>query len=166
MNDAQHISFMQEALIEAKLAFDKGEVPIGAIIVHDGKIIARAHNHTENDQDPLSHAEILAIHKASSYLASRRLNNCTMYVTLEPCIMCAGAIVLARIPELYIACKDPKTGAVSSLYELLSDTRLNHQCSMHYGLLEEDSSILLKTFFRQLRNGDIKKTVSSRFEHE
>lgn len=162
MNDEVLISFMQEAYKEAQIAYELGEVPIGAVIVHDQKIIAKAHNLTEKEQNPLFHAELLAIQEAASYLQSRRLNNCSLFVTLEPCAMCAGAIILARIPNVYIACKDPKSGAVSSLYALLTDKRLNHQCTVHFGLLEKESSLLLQSFFRELRKGDISKTQMSR----
>ncbi len=162
MNDQLRISFMQEALNEAKKAYDLGEVPIGAVIVHDDKIIAKAHNLTEREQNPLFHAELLVIQEASAKLKSRRLHDCSLYVTLEPCSMCAGAIILARIPNVYIACKDAKSGAVSSLYELLTDTRLNHRCMIHFGTLELECSSLIQSFFKDLRKGDIIKTQSTK----
>lgn len=162
MNDQLRISFMQQALHEAQKAYEIGEVPIGAVIVHDGKIISKAHNLTEREQNPLFHAELLAIQEASTKLNSRRLHDCSLFVTLEPCSMCAGAIILARIPNVYIACKDSKSGAVTSLYELLTDSRLNHRCSIHFGTLEDESSRLLQSFFRDLRKGDIVKTQSTR----
>lgn len=166
MIDSEHTLFMQEALLEASLAFEEGEVPIGAVIVHEGNIIARAHNKTEALQNPISHAEIHVIEQAAALLHTRRLSDCTLYVTLEPCAMCAGAIVLSRIPNVYIGCVDEKTGAVSSLFQLLNDSRLNHQCQVHIGLLEQESSQILRSFFRNLRDGKMSKTIHSRASNE
>src|SRR3989338_495283 len=119
-----HIHFMREALKEAIKAFDKGEVPVGAVIVHDKKIIARAHNQTELLKDPTAHAEMLAITQATSVLENARLEKTTMYVTMEPCAMCAGALVLARCPELYFGAWDPKAGACGTLFNIANDDRL------------------------------------------
>ncbi len=140
------------AIEEAKKAAEIGEVPVGAVIVHDGEIIAKAYNLREVNKSCLAHAEILAIDSASKYLGGWRLQNCDMYVTLEPCLMCAGAIYQARIKNLYFGARDPKAGAVKSLYEVLSDDRLNHQVNVESGLCEDTCSQLLKDFFVKLRN--------------
>ena len=142
---------MGEALKEAKKAFEKEEAPVGAVIVKDGKIIARGHNQRENLGDPTAHAEILAIREASAKLGRWRLSDCDIYVTLEPCSMCAGAIVLARIHRLIFGTKDPKAGAVGSLMNLLNDQRLNHQVEVKNGILTEECSVLLKNFFASRR---------------
>ena len=165
IND-KHTAFMLEAINEAKKAYALGEVPIGAVIVRNGEILSRAHNQTEKDQNPLGHAEILAIERATKKLGTRRLQDCTLYVTLEPCAMCSGAIVLSRIPIVYFSSVDPKSGAVESLYGILSDKRLNHECEIHQGLLENESSMLLKDFFVQLRNGSIEKTIMMKSNDE
>ncbi len=142
---------MQLALNEAKLAFDKDEVPVGAILVKDGKVVAKAHNLREKTQQCASHAEILAIGAANSQFNSWRLVDCELYVTLEPCLMCAGAIQNARLKKVYYACKDPKAGALGSLYEIHKDTRLNHRFEVEVGTCEEEASFLLKSFFAQRR---------------
>ena len=141
---------MQEALKEAKKAFDKDEVPVGAVVVLDDKIIARAHNLREIKQDFSKHAEFMAMQKASKKIGSWRLEKCKIYVTLEPCPMCAGAMVQSRVESVYYGAKDPKTGAVESVIKLL-DERFNHQIFYHGGLLGEESSLLLKRFFKKLR---------------
>ncbi len=143
--------YMLEALKEANAAAAEGEVPIGAVIVRDGEIIARAHNRTEQDKDPTAHAEILAIREAAARLGGWRLPGCSMYVTVEPCSMCAGAIVWSRIERLYIGAMDPKAGACGSLYNIPSDSRLNHNVEIETGLMGEECSRLMKDFFRKLR---------------
>lgn len=148
-NTAQH--FMAEALDLAREAAEAGEVPVGAVIVRDGKIIGRAGNRTEAQKDPTAHAEMLAIRQALEAVGGWRLTGCDMYVTLEPCAMCAGAIVHARIRNLYIGTEDPKTGACGSVLDITGDTRLNHQPHVERGILREECSDLLKCFFRQLR---------------
>lgn len=143
--------FMKEALKEAKKAYDKLEVPVGAVIVKDGKIIARAHNLKETKYDTTNHAEILAIQKASKKLKSWRLIDCEMYVTLEPCSMCAGAIINSRIKKIYIGANDEKTGAVGSVLNLFEDYKFNHKVEFEKGLLKEECENMLKDFFKKLR---------------
>ena len=143
--------FMKEALKEAEKAYKKLEVPVGAIIVKDGKIIARAHNQKESKTDTTKHAEILAIQKASKKLKSWRLIDCEMYVTLEPCTMCAGAIIHSRIKKVYIGAMDEKTGAVGSVLNLFEDYKFNHKPEVEKGILKEDCESLLKQFFKELR---------------
>ncbi|MBI2266212.1 MAG: nucleoside deaminase [Armatimonadetes bacterium] len=142
---------MEEAFLEARLAFAAGEVPVGAVMVHQGKIIGRGHNLRESTQDPLAHAEIIAIREASRYLHTWRFAEVTAYVTLEPCLMCAGAFVQARISRLVYGAEDPKAGAIRSLYQVAGDPRLNHQISVTSGVLEEPCSEILKEFFRSRR---------------
>ena len=143
--------FMKEALKEAKKAYNKLEVPVGAVIVKDGKIIARAYNQKESKTDTTKHAEILAIQKASKKLKSWRLIDCEMYVTLEPCTMCAGAIIHSRIKKVYIGAMDEKTGAVGSVLNLFEDYKFNHKPEVEKGILKEDCESLLKQFFKELR---------------
>ena len=143
--------FMKEALKEAKKAYDKLEVPVGAIIVKDGKIIARAHNLKETKFDATNHAEIIAIQKASKKLKSWRLIDCEMYVTLEPCSMCAGAIINSRIKKVYIGANDEKTGAVGSVLNLFEDYKFNHNVESEKGILKEECENILKDFFKNLR---------------
>lgn len=143
--------FMKEALKEAKKAYDKLEVPVGCVIVKDGKIISRAHNLKETKFDTTKHAEILAIQKASKKLKSWRLIDCEMYVTLEPCTMCAGAIIHSRIKKVYIGAMDEKTGAVGSVLNLFEDYKFNHKPEVEKGILKEDCESLLKQFFKELR---------------
>jgi len=144
--------FMRQALIEAQKAADAGEVPVGAVIVHAGQVIGRGHNQRESLQDPTAHAEMIAITAAAEFLRSWRLVGCTLYVTLEPCLMCAGAIVLARIDRLVYGAADPKAGACGSLYNVPQDPRLNHRVAVTAGVLAGESQELLKEFFRRLRN--------------
>jgi len=146
-----HEQWMRIALQEAKKAFEENEVPIGAIIVYEGKIIGKGYNQTEKLQDPTAHAEMIAITAAANYLRSRRLENCTLYVTLEPCPMCAGAIVNARIPTLVFGSYDPKAGACGTLYNLVEDRRLNHTLHVIGGVCDSDSEELLKGFFGRIR---------------
>ena len=149
-NKAQE-KFMKEALKVAKKAYDKLEVPVGAVIVKDGKVIARAHNVKEEKKDTTKHAEILAISKASKKLESWRLIDCDMYVTLEPCSMCAGALINARIKKVYIGTMDKKTGACGSVFNLLKDYTFNHKVEVETGILQEDCEGMLKSFFQELR---------------
>lgn len=142
---------MQLAIKEAKIAEQNGDVPIGAIIVYENQIIGRAYNQREQLQDPTAHAEIIALTQAAAFLESWRLHGCTIYVTLEPCTMCAGALVLARIDRLVYGCDDPKTGAVKSLYNIVTDERLNHIIDVTSGVLAEECSDLLQQFFQRRR---------------
>ena len=149
--------FMKEALKEAKKAYDKLEVPVGCVIVKDGKIIARAHNLKETKKDTTKHAEILAIQKASKKIDAWRLLDCDMYVTLEPCSMCAGAIINSRIRNLYIGTMDKKTGAVGSVLNLFEDFTFNHKVvveTVETGILQEQCEKILKDFFKELRKRD------------
>ena len=143
--------YMKQALKEAEKAYKKLEVPVGAVIVKDGKIIARAHNQKETKFDTTKHAEILAIQKASKKLKSWRLIDCEMYVTLEPCTMCAGAIINSRIKKIYIGASDEKTGAVGSVLNLFDDYKFNHKPEYEKGILEQECSEILKRFFKDLR---------------
>lgn len=143
--------FMEEALREAKKAAAMGEIPVGAVIVKDGEIIARGHNRTETDKDPTAHAEMIAIRGAAKALGGWRLPGCAMYVTLEPCSMCAGAIVWSRIERLIVGTKDPKAGACGSVFNIVEDPRLNHRVAVETGCMQEECADLLKRFFRELR---------------
>ncbi|MGK2945333.1 MAG: tRNA adenosine(34) deaminase TadA [Desulfuromonadales bacterium] len=149
----QDQDFMQAALDEAAVARNLGEVPIGAVIVLDGEIVARGHNLRETSNDPTSHAEMVAIRQAAGHIGHWRLLETTLYVTLEPCVMCMGAIILARIPRLVYACRDPRAGAVGSIYDFARDERFNHKVEVSEGVLGEECSELLSSFFRQLRAG-------------
>lgn len=142
---------MKEALIEARKAFELGEVPIGAVIVKDGQVIARGHNLTETAKDPTAHAEMIAIRQAAEVLGGWRLPGCSMYVTVEPCSMCAGAMVWSRIENLYIGAMDPKAGACGSVFNIAEEDRLNHRIHVERGILEDECSNIMKEFFRQLR---------------
>lgn len=143
--------YMGIALEEAQKAFEKGEVPVGAIVVKDECVIGRGHNLVESAKDPTAHAEVLAIRQAAQILGGWRLAGCDLYVTVEPCAMCAGAIVLARISGLYVGTPDPKTGACFSLNQLVTDPRLNHRVELFTGILEEECAQLMRQFFRRLR---------------
>ena len=149
--------FMQEALKEAKKAYDKLEVPVGAVIVKDGKIIARAHNLKETKKDTTKHAEILAIQRASKKIGAWRLLDCEMYITLEPCSMCAGDIINSRIKKIYIGANDEKTGAAGSVFSLFEDYKFNHKVEVEKGILKEDCENILKDFFKELRKIKSKK---------
>lgn len=146
-----HADFMKEALMEAKKAEAIGEVPIGAVIVKDGEIIARGHNLRETHQDPTAHAELIAIQHAAKQLGTWRLIDCTLYVTLEPCPMCAGSIILSRISTVVYGTQDPKAGCAGTLMNLLQDSRFNHQTELITGILQEECSTILSNFFRTLR---------------
>ena len=150
---------MAEALAEARRALDVGEVPVGAVAVHRGQVIARGHNLRERLGDPTAHAEILVLRQAAARLGGWRLEGVTLYVTLEPCPMCAGAIVLARIPRLVYGAPDPKAGAAGSLMNLVQHDRLNHRVELRAGVLAEASAALLRGFFRQLRQPAAGATV-------
>ena len=155
MGEKEHI--MKEALKEAKKAYKKLEIPVGAVIVKDGEIIARGHNVKEEKKDTTKHAEIIAIQKASKKLDNWRLNDCEMYVTLEPCPMCAGAIIQSRIKKVYIGTMDEKTGACGSVLNLFKDYKFNHRVDLEAGLLKENCEEMLKSFFVELRK--IKKNM-------
>lgn len=148
---ATDIDFMKVALMEAESALSEGEVPVGAVMVIDGRIISRSHNKKESLFDPTAHAEVLVIREGASIISKWRLNQATLYVTKEPCVMCAGAMINARIRRLVFGCCDNKGGAVGSLYHVLSDTRLNHQVEVISGILEAECRDLLKRFFGDLR---------------
>jgi tRNA(adenine34) deaminase len=146
-------AWMREAIAEAQKALAADEVPIGAVVVHEpsGKIIGRGHNRRENDHDPTAHAEIIALREAAHTIGHWRLLDCVLVVTLEPCPMCAGAAVNARIPKLIYGCADPKAGAVRTLFRLCEDERLNHRVSVEQGVLAEECAELLRGFFRAQR---------------
>ncbi|MBU4484083.1 tRNA adenosine(34) deaminase TadA [bacterium] len=146
-----HEYFMQEAIEEAKKAAAIKEVPIGAVAVVDGEIVARAHNLRETTQDPFGHAESLLIKELAQKYNFWRLENVTIYVTCEPCIMCMGAMLQSRIQKIVYGCRDPKAGACGSLYDLSNDTRLNHQIEVVSGVLEKECGLLLSNFFKTLR---------------
>ena len=143
--------YMKEALKQAKKAYALGEVPIGCVIVHEGKIIGRGYNRRNTDKNTLAHAENTAINKASKVIGDWRLEECTLYVTLEPCQMCAGAIVQARLPEVVMGCMNPKAGCAGSILNILEMPQFNHQVRVTRGILEADCSQMLKTFFEELR---------------
>ena len=145
------IKYMQMALAEARKAYQRAEVPIGAVVVCNDQVVGRGFNLREQTQDPTSHAEMIALREAAANEDSWRLEDCQLYVTLEPCPMCAGAILQSRIKRLVYGASDPKAGAVRSLYQLLDDNRFNHQVEVEAGVLEKESAQLLKDFFRELR---------------
>jgi tRNA(adenine34) deaminase len=151
LNGTIHELFMQKALDEARLAFAEEEVPIGAIVVHQDRVIGSAHNQREQLRDPTAHAEMIAITQAAEARRSWRLEGCTLYVTLEPCPMCAGAILQARIPAVVYVATDPKAGAVHTLYRLLEDERLNHRAMIVSGVLAEPCGQILTEFFQRQR---------------
>ena len=151
VEEASPEHYMSLAIAAAHEAERLGDVPIGCVIVHDGKVIATAHNRRELDQDPLAHAELLALHTAAKAMGSWRLENCALYVTLEPCPMCAGAIILSRVADVYYGASDPKAGCCGSLMNLLADTRFNHQPKLVPGLLAEECGDLLTSFFKGIR---------------
>jgi tRNA(adenine34) deaminase len=149
--------WMEHALREAEQAYKRKEVPIGAIVVHNSRIIGRGYNQIESLQDPTAHAEMIAITAAASQLGNRRLEKCAMYVTLEPCPMCAGAIVLARLPLLVFGAPDPKAGACGTLYNIVQDDKLNHRVELRSGVLEEKCTGMLKDFFTKVRANGVGK---------
>jgi tRNA(adenine34) deaminase len=149
-----HEYYMRQAIAEAKKAFEKDEVPVGAIIVYNSRVIAKAHNQREMLLDPTAHAEMIAITQASAYLQNWRLSDTTVYITLEPCTMCAGALVQARVKNLVYGAKDEKQGACESTVNLVNDPRFNHRMNVISGVLEDECSLLLKQFFLEKRRGD------------
>lgn len=151
MEILSHEKWMEIALQEARLAFAEGEVPVGAVLVRNGELVARNHNRREKNNSATAHAEILVIEEGNRQLGAWRLSECTLYVTLEPCVMCAGAMVNSRVSTVVYGCRDPKAGAVESLYQVLSDSRLNHRPEVVGGIMAETSSQLLKEFFQRLR---------------
>ncbi|MFA4918801.1 MAG: tRNA adenosine(34) deaminase TadA [Thermodesulfovibrionales bacterium] len=151
MTSERDIYFMKLALEEAMLAFDKGEVPVGAVLVREGNVIAKAHNTRETSNDPAGHAETLALRAGAQAIDNWRLTDAVLYVTKEPCIMCAGTMVNSRLGRLVYGCKDEKGGAVDSLYNLLADKRLNHQVEVKSGVLTEECAEILQRFFRLRR---------------
>ena len=151
MRAVSPVAAMQQALAEAQAALEHDDVPVGAVVVHRDVVIAARHNERELQNDPVAHAEVLALRDAAAKLGQWRLDECTMYVTLEPCAMCAGAMVNARLGQLVYAATDPKAGAARSVYELLDGDRLNHRVEIASGLLAEESGELLRAFFRARR---------------
>jgi len=145
-------NYMEKAIGEAKKAFDEGEIPIGCVIVHEEKVIAAAHNTKQNKNNSLHHAEMLAMDSAMEVLNTKYLNECTMYLTIEPCAMCAGAMVNCRLKKLVFGAREPKTGCAGSNYNLLNDTRFNHRVEIEEGVMEEECAQLMKEFFRLRRN--------------
>ncbi|OGX36116.1 MAG: tRNA-specific adenosine deaminase [Omnitrophica WOR_2 bacterium RIFCSPLOWO2_02_FULL_50_19] len=143
--------YMSEALKQAYEAFENDEVPVGAVIVHNGRIIARAHNQIEMLRDPTAHAEMIAITQAAASLGSERLLGCSIYATIEPCPMCAGALVLARVKRVYYGAKDPKTGACGSVFNIVNSKKLNHRIKITGGILAKDCGSLLTEFFKKKR---------------
>lgn len=152
-----HENYMKLAIEEAKKAWEMDEVPIGAIVVYKGEVIGRGHNLRENDQDPIAHAEMIAIQEAAKYMKSWRLEETTLYATLEPCVMCSGAIVMSRIPHVVYGATDPKGGCSGSLMNLIEDTRFNHRATVERGILEQECGEMLRTFFREKRS--LKKQI-------
>ncbi len=152
MKQADDLRFMAEAIKQAEEAEKAGEVPIGAVIIKDGEVLAAERNRREELNDATAHAEILLIRQAGEKLGGWRLSECTLYVTLEPCPMCAGALVLARLHRLVFGAPDPKAGAVVSLYDLVRDSRLNHSLKVSGGVMQEQCAALLRDFFRQRRD--------------
>jgi tRNA(adenine34) deaminase len=146
--------FMKEALREAQKAYEKGEVPVGAVAVYKNQIIGRGHNQTEQLQDPTAHAEILAITAAANALSSWRLNDVEMYTTIEPCTMCAGALVLARVKRIIFGARDEKFGGCGSVFNIVSEKRLNHQIEITAGVMENEAASLMISFFKKKRNKD------------
>jgi len=145
------VYWMSRALEHARAAASRGEVPVGSVIVRSGHVLGEGHNRTITDSDPSAHAEVVAIRQAAAAIGDWRLIDCTLYVTLEPCAMCAGAIVLARVPRVVYGARDPKAGMVDSLGNMLRDARLNHRCEVAEGVLAAESAELLRTFFRERR---------------
>ena len=144
--------FMKAAIEQAKIAEENGDVPIGAVVVYKNQIIAKAYNQRQQLNDPTAHAEIIALTQAAAFVQNWRLNGCAMYVTLEPCPMCAGALVLARLDRLVYGCDDPKSGACGSIYNIVADERLNHRLQVTAGVLAEDCGAQLQSFFQKRRN--------------
>ncbi|MCF6270950.1 MAG: tRNA adenosine(34) deaminase TadA [Melioribacteraceae bacterium] len=150
--DENKYKFMFEALKLAEIAYEEDEVPIGAVVVKDNRIIGRGYNQVERLNDPTAHAEILAITSAANTLESKQLNECDLYVTVEPCVMCTGAITLSKIENLYFAAYEPKTGACGSLYNIPEENKLNHKVNIYSGIYELEATSILKNYFRIKRN--------------
>ncbi|MCA8916140.1 MAG: tRNA adenosine(34) deaminase TadA [Planctomycetes bacterium] len=148
---------MRVALQEALAAYEKGEVPVGAVVVHESRIVGRGHNLRETLNDPTAHAEMIALTAAAEQRDAWRLEDCTLYVTLEPCPMCAGAIVNARVKRVVFGASDPKAGACGTLFNLVQDARLNHRADLESGVLGEEAGDILRSFFRECREGTIKR---------
>lgn len=159
---SNHEKFMKEAIRQAKKAYALEEVPIGCVIVYEGKIIARGYNRRNTDKNTLSHAELIAIRKAAKKLGDWRLEECTMYITLEPCQMCAGAMMQARLTNAVIGCMNPKAGCAGSVLNILEMDGFNHKVHVERGVLEEECSQMLSQFFKELREKK-KKKMSARF---
>jgi tRNA(adenine34) deaminase len=151
MENSSDEQWMREALAEARSAIEHDDVPIGAVVVHDGSVIGRGRNERELREDPTAHAEVLALREAAAALGTWRVHDATLYVTLEPCAMCAGAIVLSRIPRVVYGCTDPKAGAAGSVLDILAEPRLNHRPEVHGGVLDAECAELLRSFFRARR---------------
>ena len=151
--------YMKQAIKLAKKAWKIEEVPIGCVIVHEGKVIGRGYNRRTTDKNPLAHAELIAIKKASRKMGDWRLEDCTLYVTLEPCQMCSGAIVQARVKRVVVGCMNPKAGCAGSILNLLQVDRFNHQVELETGILEEECSEMMKSFFKELREKRKKKVA-------
>lgn len=154
-------TYMKQAIKLAKKAWKIEEVPIGCVIVHEGKVIGRGYNRRTTDKNPLAHAELIAIKKASKKLGDWRLEDCTLYVTLEPCQMCSGAIVQARVKRVVVGCMNPKAGCAGSILNLLQVDRFNHQVELETGILEEECSTMMKSFFKELREKRKKKVAEA-----
>ncbi|MDP2905319.1 MAG: tRNA adenosine(34) deaminase TadA [Candidatus Omnitrophota bacterium] len=144
--------YMSEAIKEARKAFDEDEVPVGAVVVHEGRVIARGHNQVERLKDPTAHAEMLALTSATNHLGTKWLNGASLYVTIEPCSMCAGALVLSRLEHVYFGARDPKTGACGSVINIISHKKLNHRIKVKGGVLEKECGSLLSEFFKKKRS--------------
>ena len=157
MPESEDERWMRHAVAEAQLALKKDEVPVGAVVVYEDKIIGRGHNQVETLKDPTAHAEIIAIGAAATYLNSWRLSGASLYVTIEPCAMCAGALVLSRIERLVFGAKDPKAGACGSLYNIVQDIRLNHQVQIIPYILEQECSQILQAFFERVRQKSLER---------
>jgi tRNA(adenine34) deaminase len=153
MADSEHEFFMEKALKEAELAFGEGEVPVGAVVVKDNRIIGRGHNRTVALKDATAHAEIIAITSAAEKIGDWRLDDCTLYSTIEPCVMCAGAAVLSRIRTIVFGAHDPKFGGCGSIFEIPTEKRLNHRIEIIAGVLEAETIALMQSFFKKLRKG-------------
>lgn len=166
MPEQEDLNYMQEALAQAQLALEAGEVPIGAVMVRNGEVIARGHNLRNTQKNPLRHAEIDVIDAAAEIVGDWRLEDCVLYVTVEPCPMCAGAIVQARIPRVVFGTRNKKAGCAGSILDILNEPRFNHQVAVTEGILQEECSEIMKRFFRRFRKNTQKPDVSTNNPHE
>jgi tRNA(adenine34) deaminase len=166
LHPPEDADFMRAALLEAVRAYESGEVPVGAIVVKDGRVIGKGHNQRETLHDPTAHAEMLALTAAAEELGQWRLDDCDLYVTLEPCPMCAGAIVNSRVRRVVYGAADPKAGACGTLYNVVQDTRLNHRAELTAGVMADDCAEILKSFFRECRAGTINARGRRQTEQE